>query len=174
LPMMWDKILHAAALAHVDIGTGEVGENQRLAAELMRLIAPLMRSNSVVVGDPSIDLPDWHRLPLPTGVRKGRYHLYRRSLGPSDARPVRARHFRYHGKRYTAYFSGVPNLPVGTLVAASHWCAVIARGHTATADELAAALDALRRKGHRRERAEYDGSAAQGATARPRAPCATP
>jgi S-adenosylmethionine-dependent methyltransferase len=88
LRTMWGKIPHAAALAHVDIGTGDVRENQRLAAELMRLIAPLMRQNSVVVGDPSIDLPGWHPLPLPTGVRKGRYHIYRLSLGPSRARPA--------------------------------------------------------------------------------------
>jgi hypothetical protein len=47
------------------------------------------------------------------------------------------------GKRYTAYFSVVPELSPGTLVATSYWCAVIARGHTATADELAAALDTL-------------------------------
>jgi hypothetical protein len=63
-----------------------------------------------------------------------------------EAASVCARHFRYRGKRYTAYFSGVPDLLAGTLVAASHWCAVVARGHTATADELAAALDALKAK----------------------------
>ena len=68
-----------------------------------------------------------------------------RTLLPESA-SVRARRFRYRGKSYTAYFSGVPELPAGTLVAASHWCAVIARGHTATADELAAALDAAEAK----------------------------
>jgi SAM-dependent methyltransferase len=77
LPMMWNKIPHSAALAHFDIGTGDVRENQRLAAELARLIAPLMRPNAVVVSDPAVDLPGWHRLPLPSRVREGRYHLYR-------------------------------------------------------------------------------------------------
>jgi hypothetical protein len=63
-----------------------------------------------------------------------------------EAASVLARHFRYRGKRYTAYFSVVPELSPGTLVATSYWCAVIARGHTATADELAAALDTLEAK----------------------------
>jgi hypothetical protein len=94
LPMMRSKIPHSAALAHVDIGTGDVRENQRLAAELVRLIAPLMRTNAVVVSDPAVDLPGWHRLPLPSGVREGRYHLYRlrlaANLGLASPSPGRA------------------------------------------------------------------------------------
>ena len=73
------------------------------------------------------------------------------ALLPESA-SVRARRFRYRGKNYTAYFSGLPSLPAGALVAASHWCAVIARGHAATADELAAALDAIETKRSTEER----------------------
>jgi hypothetical protein len=98
LPMMWNKIPHSAALAHFDIGTGDFRENQRLAAELARLIALLMRPNAVVVSDPAVDLPGWHRLPLPSRVREGRYHLYRLVHQMSEAAARRAtpgsRHLR--------------------------------------------------------------------------------
>jgi hypothetical protein len=50
---------------------------------------------------------------------------------------------RHAGKRYLAYESGIPELPAGTLVASSHWSAVIADGHVAAPDELASALDAF-------------------------------
>jgi hypothetical protein len=77
LPMMWDRLPRAAALAHFDMGTGDVGANHRLAAELAPLVAPLLKSGAVVVSEPPIDLPGWRALPLPVGVREGRYHLYR-------------------------------------------------------------------------------------------------
>jgi len=77
LPMMWDRLPRAAALAHIDMGTGDVGANQRLAAELAPLLAPLLKTGAVVASEPPIDLPGWLALPLPVGVREGRYHLYR-------------------------------------------------------------------------------------------------
>jgi hypothetical protein len=77
LPMMWDRLPRTAALAHFDMGTGDVSANHRLAAELAPLVAPLLKSGAVVVSEPPIDLPGWRALPLPVGVREGRYHLYR-------------------------------------------------------------------------------------------------
>lgn len=77
LPMMWDRLSHNAALAHIDMGTGDVAANHRLAGELAPLLAPLMRTGAVVASEPPIDLPGWLALPLPIGVREGRYHLYR-------------------------------------------------------------------------------------------------
>jgi len=77
LPQMWDRLPRAAALAHLDLGTGEIEANRRLAAEIAPLLAPLMRANAVVVSEPPLDLPGWLPLPLPAGVREDRYHLYR-------------------------------------------------------------------------------------------------
>jgi len=77
LPQLWDKFARQMALAHLDLGTGEADANMRLAAEVAPLIAPLMRPNAVVVSEPAIELPGWLALPLPLGVREGRYHLYR-------------------------------------------------------------------------------------------------
>jgi hypothetical protein len=77
LPMMWDRLPHAAALAHIDMGTGDVAANLRLVGELAPLLAPLLRTAAVVASEPPIELPGWLALPLPIGVRDGRYHLYR-------------------------------------------------------------------------------------------------
>ena len=76
LPVMWDTLPRSVALAHIDIGTGDIDGNSHLATEIVRLIAPLMRSNAVVVSDPPCHQPGWSALPLPIGVRAGRYHLY--------------------------------------------------------------------------------------------------
>ena len=76
LPVMWDTLPRSVALAHIDIGTGDIDGNSHLAAEIVRLIAPLMRSNAIVVSDPPCHQPGWSALPLPIGVRAGRYHLY--------------------------------------------------------------------------------------------------
>ncbi|HUK10333.1 MAG TPA: class I SAM-dependent methyltransferase [Stellaceae bacterium] len=77
LPQLWDRLPRAAALAHIDLGTGESDANLRLAAEVAPLLAPLMRPNAVVISDPALELPGWLALPPPLGVREGRYHLYR-------------------------------------------------------------------------------------------------
>ena len=77
LPQLWDKFARQMALVHLDLGTGEAAANMRLAAEVAPLIAPLMRPNAIVVSEPAIELPGWLALPLPLGVREGRYHLYR-------------------------------------------------------------------------------------------------
>jgi hypothetical protein len=77
LPQLWDRLPRLAALAHIDLGTGEVDANRRLAAEIAPLLAPLMRANAVIVSEPVLELPGWLALPLPPGVREGRYHLYR-------------------------------------------------------------------------------------------------
>ena len=77
LPMMWDRLPQSVALAHIDMGTGDVAANHRLAGELAPLLAQLMRAGAVVASEPPIDLPGWLALPLPIGVREDRYHLYR-------------------------------------------------------------------------------------------------
>jgi hypothetical protein len=53
---------------------------------------------------------------------------------------VRARRFHHAGKGYVAYEDGAPALRPSTIVATA---SIVADGHIASADELAAALDAL-------------------------------
>jgi hypothetical protein len=66
------------ALAHLDVGTGEAAANQALAVQLLPLVVPLLRPGGILVSDPVMECPELAPLPLPDGVREGRYHLYRR------------------------------------------------------------------------------------------------
>lgn len=77
LPLARDRFPRRAAFAHIDMGTGEAAANARLAATLAPLVAPLMRPGAVVVSEPPVEVSGWVTLPLPLGVRDGRYHLYR-------------------------------------------------------------------------------------------------
>lgn len=66
------------ALAHLDVGTGDVAANLALAAELAPRLVALLRAGAVLVSDPPIDCSDLAALPLPGRFAPGRYHLYRR------------------------------------------------------------------------------------------------
>lgn len=77
LPESWDRLQRSAALAHIDLGSGDRQADERLALQLAPLLAPLLRPGAVVVSQPALDLPAWLTLPLPVGVSRGRYHLYR-------------------------------------------------------------------------------------------------
>ena len=77
LPAMWDRLPTPAALAHMDLATGDAMASQRLAAEVAPLLLPLLRPNAILVSEPALELPGLIALPLPGGVREGRYHMYR-------------------------------------------------------------------------------------------------
>jgi hypothetical protein len=66
-----------AALVHVDVGTGDAAANAALAAALGPLIDRLAAPGAVVASDQAIPMAGWRLLPLPEGVKAGRYHLYR-------------------------------------------------------------------------------------------------
>jgi hypothetical protein len=77
LPAARARFAARAALAHLDVATGEAAASRALAAVLAPLIAPLLRRGAVIVSEPPLDIPGWAALDLPDGVRPGRYHLYR-------------------------------------------------------------------------------------------------
>ncbi len=77
LPASRDRFPGSAALAHIDIATGETEASRALAASLAQLIAPLLRPGAIVVSEPPLVLAGWRALELPAEVRPGRYHLYR-------------------------------------------------------------------------------------------------
>jgi len=66
-----------AALVHVDVGTGDAAANAALAAALGPLIDRLAARGAVVASDQALPMGGWRLLPLPDGVKPGRYHLYR-------------------------------------------------------------------------------------------------
>ena len=71
------KVGAKAALVHVDVGTGDAAANAALAATLGPLIDRLSARGAIVASDQAIPMEGWRLLPLPEGVKEGRYHLYR-------------------------------------------------------------------------------------------------
>ena len=78
LPILRARLGGRVALAHLDAGSGDAEANRSLAAALTPLLMPLLREGGVLVSDPTIACAELETLPLPDGVRPGRYHLYRR------------------------------------------------------------------------------------------------
>ena len=65
----------AAALVHVDLGSGDAEASMALAARLAPEIAALMAGGAIVVSDQPIQSPRLAPVPLPEGVRPGRYFM---------------------------------------------------------------------------------------------------
>lgn len=67
-----------ASLIHADIGTGDEAENRRLADRLGPLLAGLLREGGLLVGDRPFPLEGCVDISSETGVKAGRYFVYRR------------------------------------------------------------------------------------------------
>ena len=72
-----DVIGTPAALAHVDIGSGNGNANAVLAAYIAPRLHRLMAPGGIIVSDQDLGMPDWEQVSLPPGVRPGRYHMRR-------------------------------------------------------------------------------------------------
>ena len=77
LPALAPQFRDSVALLHMDIGSGERGESERLAAELAPHIAPVMRTGGIIASDMPLPFARWISQPLPAEVEEGRYHFYR-------------------------------------------------------------------------------------------------
>jgi hypothetical protein len=63
------------ALAHCDMGTGEKDSNAKLAAFIAPAVSALMAPGGIVLSDQEYNVDGWTALPLPDGVRPGRYFI---------------------------------------------------------------------------------------------------
>tara|TARA_R110002072_G_scaffold105447_6_gene230443 strand:- start:3086 stop:3577 length:492 start_codon:yes stop_codon:yes gene_type:complete len=72
-----DRIGAKAAFAHCDIGTGEKESNARLIATIAPMVDALMTPGGIVCSDQEYTVTRWQALPLPDGVRPGRYFVNR-------------------------------------------------------------------------------------------------
>ena len=72
-----NRIGAPAALAHCDIGTGEKDTNARLIATIAPMFEALMATGGIVISDQEYSVDSWVALPLPDGVRPGRYFISR-------------------------------------------------------------------------------------------------
>ncbi|ULJ75286.1 class I SAM-dependent methyltransferase [Rhizobium gallicum] len=67
-----------AALAHADIGTGHDEIDAITLTWLPQLVAGVLIRGGVAVSGLPLDWPELEPLPLPDGIKEGRYFLYRR------------------------------------------------------------------------------------------------
>lgn len=75
LPAAAAKIGAPVALAHCDMGTGEKDSNAKLAAFIAPAVSALMAPGGIVISDQEYNVEGWTALPLPDGVRPGRYFI---------------------------------------------------------------------------------------------------
>jgi hypothetical protein len=80
MPVAAQRLGPSAALAHIDIGSGDAEANRAVAALVTRLLPPLLQPGAIIVADQELSLPG-QTLPLPDGVKPGRYQMLRWGVG---------------------------------------------------------------------------------------------
>ena len=73
-----DRITEKAALIHSDIGVGDPVDNVKIARWLSPLIEKRTAKQGVVVCNMELNLSGFDELPLPEGIKPGRYFVYRK------------------------------------------------------------------------------------------------
>jgi hypothetical protein len=76
LPQAAMRLPRPAALAHLDIGTGDATQNMALAAWLSGALPALLADGAWVVADQALRAPTLIARPPPPGVAPERYFLY--------------------------------------------------------------------------------------------------
>ena len=79
LPTLWQRLAGGAALIHADAGSGDAVASQAQACGLPALVDPVLAAGGIVLSDQDMAPPaslGWKALPMPRGVKPGRYHLY--------------------------------------------------------------------------------------------------
>jgi len=67
-----------AALANLDVGTGDEAASQVLACAMTPLLLRLLKPGAIIISDQPISDPALEVMPLPAGIKPGRYFLRRR------------------------------------------------------------------------------------------------
>lgn len=76
------RISQLAALAHCDIGSGDLGIDRGLAAQIGPALSALLAEGAIILSDQQFNCGDWCPIELPDGVNRGRYYMYRKpSIG---------------------------------------------------------------------------------------------
>jgi hypothetical protein len=76
LPRARPRLAGPAALAHLDIGTGDAARNAELAAWLSDALPPLLAPGAWVASDQILRAPALLAHPPPAGIAPARYFLY--------------------------------------------------------------------------------------------------
>jgi hypothetical protein len=78
LPAALARFEGRVALIHSDIGTGDEEANAAIASFLSGYLTKFLRPGGVIMADQPMTLTGVAALPLPEGVKPGRYFIYRR------------------------------------------------------------------------------------------------
>ena len=76
LPRTHARLTGPAALAHLDVGTGDAARNAELAAWLSDALPPLLAPGAWVVSDQTLRAQGLIGQPLPAGIAPRRYFIY--------------------------------------------------------------------------------------------------
>jgi hypothetical protein len=78
LPKAIQLLGQATALANLDIGSGDEAASQALARIMTPSVLSLLRPGGILISDQPIADPALEPLPLPAGIKPGRYFLQKR------------------------------------------------------------------------------------------------
>jgi hypothetical protein len=78
LPTAIAQLGRNTALANLDIGSGDEEASKRLARAMLPSVLQLLKPGGILISDQPVEDPGLEALPLPAGIRPGRYFLQRR------------------------------------------------------------------------------------------------
>jgi hypothetical protein len=74
-----ERLGPTAALAHLDLGSGNVMQTQRQAKAIAAPLTPLLRRGAIVLSDQELTDAKLQPIALPADIKPGRYYMYRYS-----------------------------------------------------------------------------------------------
>ena len=77
IPRAIEQLGRSAALAHLDIGTGQKNTSLALASKIAPCMEKLLCVNAIVVSYQEVERWRSYKLQLPGGISENRIHLYR-------------------------------------------------------------------------------------------------
>ncbi len=77
MPAALEHFQGQVALVHSDLGSGDAALNARLAAYIAGFLPVILKPGAYVVADQDVRFPAAEAMPLPEGVRPGRYFIFR-------------------------------------------------------------------------------------------------
>ena len=77
IPRTIEQLGRSAALAHLDIGTGQKNTSLALASKIAPCMEKLLCANAIVVSDQEVERWRSYKLQSPSGISENRIHLHR-------------------------------------------------------------------------------------------------
>jgi S-adenosylmethionine-dependent methyltransferase len=77
LPRAIAQLGRNTALANLDIGSGDEEASKRLARAMLPFVLRLLKPGGILISDQPVESTELEALPLPAGIKPGRYFLHR-------------------------------------------------------------------------------------------------